>query len=47
MGTRDRYWLAINPGGEIDYRLARNVPIGIQSVITEIEEIFPNSTTYS
>lgn len=26
-------WLAVNPGGEVDYSLATSVPIGIQSVI--------------
>lgn len=33
-------WLAVNPGGEIDYGLSRSVPIGIQNVLTEFEESF-------
>ena len=33
-------WLAINPGGEVDYSLARSVPIGIQSVISDFEDSF-------
>ena len=27
-------WLAVNPGGEIDYSLARSIPMGIQNVLT-------------
>lgn len=33
-------WLAVNPGGEVDFSLARSVPIGIQSVITNFEDSF-------
>lgn len=33
-------WLAVNPGGEVDYSLARSVPIGIQSVLTNFEDSF-------
>jgi hypothetical protein len=33
-------WLAVNPGGEIDYSLARSVPIGIQNVISDFEDSF-------
>ncbi len=33
-------WLAVNPGGEVDYSLARSVPIGIQSVIADFEDSF-------
>jgi len=33
-------FLAVNLGGEVDYSLARSVPLGIQSVIHDIEESF-------
>jgi len=33
-------WLAVNPGGEVDYSLARSVPLGIQSVLADFEESF-------
>jgi len=33
-------WLAVNPGGEVDYSLARSVPIGIQNVVADFEESF-------
>jgi hypothetical protein len=33
-------WLAVNPGGVVDYGLARSIPIGIQQVITDFEESF-------
>lgn len=33
-------WLAVNPGGEIDYSLARSIPLGIQSVLADFEESF-------
>jgi hypothetical protein len=33
-------WVAVNPGGEVDYGLARSVPLGIQSVIHDFEESF-------
>jgi hypothetical protein len=33
-------WLAVNPGGEVDYSLARSIPMGIQNVLTDFEESF-------
>lgn len=36
--TTDR--LAVNLGGEIDYSLARSIPLGIQSVLADFEESF-------
>jgi hypothetical protein len=33
-------FLAVNPGGEVDYSLARSVPLGIQSVISNFEDSF-------
>jgi hypothetical protein len=33
-------FLAVNPGGEVDYSLARSVPLGIQTVISDFEESF-------
>jgi len=33
-------FLAVNPGGKVDYSLARSVPLGIQSVIRDFEESF-------
>jgi hypothetical protein len=33
-------FLAVNPGGEVDYSLARSVPLGIQSVIDDFEDSF-------
>ena len=33
-------FLAVNQGGEVNYSLARSVPLGIQSVILKFEEIF-------
>jgi len=33
-------FLAVNPGGEVDYSLARSVPLGILSVINDFEESF-------
>lgn len=33
-------WLGVNPGGQVDYSLARSVPIGIQSVIADFEDSF-------
>lgn len=33
-------FLAVNQGGEVDYALARSVPLGIQSVINNFEESF-------
>lgn len=37
-------WLAVNPGGEIDYSLARSIPLGIQSVLVDFEESFRSNT---
>jgi hypothetical protein len=33
-------WIAVNPGGEVDYGLARSVPMGIQNVVADFEESF-------
>jgi hypothetical protein len=33
-------WLAVNPGGEVDYSLARSIPMGIQNVLADFEESF-------
>lgn len=33
-------FLAVNPGGEVDYSLARIVTLGIQSVISDFEDSF-------
>ena len=33
-------FLAVNQGGEVDYALARSVPLGIQSIINDFEESF-------
>ena len=33
-------WIAVNPGGEVDYSLARSVPIGIQNVVADFEASF-------
>jgi len=33
-------FLAVNQGGQVDYVLARSVPLGIQSVISDFEESF-------
>ena len=33
-------WVAVNPGGEIDYSLVRSVSLGIQNVVTDFEESF-------
>ena len=33
-------WVAVNPGGKIDYSLVRSVSIGIQNVVTDFEESF-------
>jgi len=33
-------FLAVNPGGEVDYALARSVPLGIQSVLNDFEANF-------
>lgn len=36
-------FLAVNPGGEVDYSLARSVPLGIQTVINDFEESFKSN----
>jgi hypothetical protein len=33
-------FLAVNPGGEVDYSLARSVPIGVQNVLSDFENSF-------
>jgi len=33
-------WLAVNPGGEVDYSLAQSIPVGIQKVVIDFEETF-------
>ncbi|MBN1536871.1 MAG: ParM/StbA family protein [Anaerolineales bacterium] len=33
-------WIAVNPGGEVDYSLARSVPVGIQNVVADFEASF-------
>lgn len=33
-------WIAVNPGGEVDYGLARSVPLGIQNVVADFESSF-------
>lgn len=33
-------WIAVNPGGEVDYSLARSLPMGIQNVVSDFEESF-------
>jgi hypothetical protein len=33
-------FLVVNPGGDVDYTLARSVPLGIQSVFSGFEESF-------
>jgi hypothetical protein len=33
-------FLAVNPGGEVDYSLARSVPIGVQNVLADFEDSF-------
>ncbi|MFC1879345.1 hypothetical protein ACFLZW_05480 [Chloroflexota bacterium] len=33
-------YLAVNPGGEVDYSLARSVPIGVQNVMSDFEDSF-------
>jgi hypothetical protein len=36
-------FLAVNPGGEVDYSLARSVPLGIQTVLQDFEDSFRTS----
>jgi hypothetical protein len=33
-------WLAVNPGGVVDYGLARSIPLGINQVTSDFEESF-------
>ncbi len=33
-------FLAVNPRGEVDYSLARSVPIGVQYVLSDFEDSF-------
>jgi hypothetical protein len=33
-------YIAVNPGGDVDYSLARSIPIGIQNVVADFEESF-------
>jgi hypothetical protein len=33
-------WLAVNSGGEVDYSLAKSVPIGVQNVLSDFEDSF-------
>jgi len=33
-------WLGVNPGGVVDYGLAKSIPIGINQVIADFEESF-------
>lgn len=40
IGGHTTDWLAVNPGGEIDYSLARSIPLGIQGVLSDFEESF-------
>ncbi len=40
IGGRTTDWLAVKPGGEVDYSLAESTPIGIQEVVTSFERSF-------
>jgi hypothetical protein len=40
IGGHTTDWLAVNPGGEVDYSLAQSTPIGIQQAIKEFERSF-------
>lgn len=40
IGGHTTDWLAVNPGGEVDYSLARSVPIGVQNVLSDFEDSF-------
>ena len=40
LGGFTNDFLAVNPGGDVYYSLARSVPLGIQSVINDFEESF-------
>lgn len=40
VGGHTTDWLAVNPGGEVDYSLAASTPIGIQIALKEFERSF-------
>lgn len=40
IGGRTTDWLAVNPGGAVDYALAESTPIGIQEVVSSFERSF-------
>ena len=40
IGGHTTDWLAVNPGGAVDYSLAESTPIGIQEVIVSFERSF-------
>ncbi len=40
VGGHTTDWLAVNPGGEVDYSLAASTPIGIQVALKEFERSF-------
>ena len=40
IGGHTTDWLAVNPGGEVDYSLAQSTPIGIQQAVKDFERSF-------
>ncbi len=40
IGGHTTDWLAVNPGGSVDYSLAESTPIGIQEVVASFERSF-------
>lgn len=40
IGGHTTDWLAVNPGGEVDYSLNESTPIGIQDVLRDFERSF-------
>jgi hypothetical protein len=40
IGGHTTDWLAVNPGGEVDYSLAESTPIGINEVVRNFERSF-------
>jgi hypothetical protein len=40
VGGHTTDWLAVNPGGEVDYSLAQSTPIGIQAALKDFERSF-------
>jgi hypothetical protein len=40
-------WLAVNPGGEVDYSLARSVPFGIRNVLADFENSFRRNNLHA